>query len=108
MASLMSGKRYRNGSSRRRREVRETVAAWDVVREGDAYDLMRTLRPNSVDLLLTSPPYWGHRTYEQQHNWRIVEELGRDPLPPPLTSCTAGVAAFSVSSHFPSGTSIIS
>jgi site-specific DNA-methyltransferase (cytosine-N4-specific) len=41
--------------------------------QGDAFDLMPTLGSNSVDLLITSPPYWGHRTYHQQHNWRTLD-----------------------------------
>jgi DNA modification methylase len=46
-----------------------------IVREGDAYDLMRALRPASVDLIITSPPYWGHRTYEQHYDWSRFKEL---------------------------------
>ncbi|WP_433724620.1 DNA-methyltransferase [Actinoplanes sp. CA-051413] len=44
------------------------------VREGDAYDLIDKLPPNSVDLLITSPPYWGLRTYGQDHNEDILAE----------------------------------
>lgn len=35
---------------------------------------MRSLPPASVDLILTSPPYWGLRTYGQSHNPAILEE----------------------------------
>src|SRR5579863_10080902 len=35
------------------------------IRRGDAYDLIRRLPSSSVDLLLTSPPYWGLRSYGQ-------------------------------------------
>jgi site-specific DNA-methyltransferase (cytosine-N4-specific) len=45
-----------------------------VVRLGDAFDLLPTLERHSVDLLLTSPPYWGHRAYAQVHNWSILSE----------------------------------
>jgi DNA modification methylase len=41
---------------------------------GDAYDLLPLLPASSVDLILTSPPYWGHRSYGQQHNWDILDE----------------------------------
>ena len=41
---------------------------------GDAFDAIPRLSPNSIDLVLTSPPYWGHRTYDQQHNWDILKE----------------------------------
>lgn len=41
---------------------------------GDAYDLLPSLEPESVDLLITSPPYWGQRTYDQEHNWDILKD----------------------------------
>ena len=44
------------------------------VREGDAYDLMAKLPSQSVDLIITSPPYWGLRTYGMAHNENILEE----------------------------------
>lgn len=57
-----------------------------VVRLGDAFDLVCELAPNTVDLILTSPPYWGQRTYGSEHNWDIVhdwEATGRgDAIPP--------------------------
>jgi site-specific DNA-methyltransferase (adenine-specific) len=43
------------------------------VRHGDAYDLLATLPPKSVDLVITSPPYWGHRTYAADHNWETLK-----------------------------------
>lgn len=39
--------------------------------QGDAYDLFDRLEPESLDLVITSPPYWGLRAYGQQHNWDI-------------------------------------
>jgi predicted methyltransferase len=41
------------------------------VRSGDAFDLIRECAAESIDLLITSPPYWGLRTYDFEHNWRI-------------------------------------
>lgn len=38
---------------------------------GDSYDLAAELPPASLDLIITSPPYWGHRSYGQDHNWEI-------------------------------------
>lgn len=35
--------------------------------QGDAFDLIKEVRDHSVDLLLTSPPYWGLRSYGQDH-----------------------------------------
>lgn len=44
------------------------------VLHGDAYDLGATLDAKSIDLVITSPPYWGHRSYGQQHDWRILDK----------------------------------
>jgi site-specific DNA-methyltransferase (cytosine-N4-specific) len=82
MPVLAARTRYRRISTRRTLAC-ERTAGWDLVREGDAYDLIRTLKPNTVDLIITSPPYWGHRTYDQQHNWSIINEFARDPHNPP-------------------------
>jgi len=59
--------------------VRAATAAdvCDMVRQGDAYDLMQAVAPKSVDLIITSPPYWGHRTYDLPHNWNILTEWKR-------------------------------
>ncbi len=56
----------------------ETVAT---VKHGDAYDLLLSLPPASVDLIITSPPYWGHRTYAQEHNWNILKEWKKTANP---------------------------
>lgn len=42
--------------------------------QGDAFDLVPLLPPNSIDLIITSPPYWGQRTYGNDHNWGILDE----------------------------------
>ena len=54
--------------------IRATAAPVATVRHGDAYDLLPSLDPGSIDLLITSPPYWGHRTYEQEHNWDVFRD----------------------------------
>lgn len=41
---------------------------------GDAYDLLPSVPTGSVDLILTSPPYWGHRAYDRDHNWDVLRE----------------------------------
>ena len=41
---------------------------------GDAFDLASALQPASVDLILTSPPYWGLRTYGQDHNDSVLQD----------------------------------
>ncbi len=43
-------------------------------RVGDAFDLIRAIPNDSVDLVITSPPYWGLRTYGIRHNWNILDE----------------------------------
>jgi site-specific DNA-methyltransferase (cytosine-N4-specific) len=39
----------------------------------DAYDFLAGLPPHSVDLIITSPPYWGLRTYDLPHDGEILE-----------------------------------
>jgi site-specific DNA-methyltransferase (cytosine-N4-specific) len=50
-------------------------------RQGDAYDLIREIPAGTVDLIITSPPYWGQRSYGQEHNWNVHkawEKAGHD------------------------------
>src|SRR5438093_1440333 len=68
----------------------ETIAsAKDVTSEvinGDAFDLIGKCASESIDLLITSPPYWGLRTYDLEHNWQIAEDwkqTSTDPAMPP-------------------------
>jgi DNA modification methylase len=42
---------------------------------GDAFDLLDSLKPSSIDLLITSPPYWGHRDYGLYHNWELFNDI---------------------------------
>jgi DNA modification methylase len=42
---------------------------------GDAFDLLAELPAQSIDLLLTSPPYWGHRDYGLSHNWEFFNDI---------------------------------
>lgn len=44
------------------------------VYHGDAFDLMPTLEANSVDLIITSPPYWGLRSYGLDHDDAVLEK----------------------------------
>ena len=48
------------------------------IRKGDAFELIEELDNESVDLLITSPPFWGHRTYGLDHNWEILGEWETD------------------------------
>lgn len=52
----------------------DPISAKIQVRCGDAYDLMDDLPAESIDLLITSPPYWGLRLYGQEHNEEILRE----------------------------------
>ncbi|MFI1975436.1 DNA-methyltransferase [Streptomyces wedmorensis] len=58
------------------REVDELATGDDRIKvhQGDAYDLMAELPAESIDLLITSPPYWGLRSYGQEHNEDILKE----------------------------------
>jgi len=44
---------------------------------GDAYDLFGLLPADCVDLIITSPPYWGHRDYALKHNWKQFNDISR-------------------------------
>lgn len=60
--------------------------AWGEVRHGDAFDLIKSVEAESVDLVITSPPYWGLRTYGQDHNEEILSDWkaeGHDQLETP-------------------------
>jgi len=50
-------------------------ASTHTVLHGDAFDLLATLVPGAVDLLITSPPYWGHRDYGLPHNWDFFNDI---------------------------------
>lgn len=41
---------------------------------GDAFDLAARLEPKSLDLIITSPPYWGMRSYGLDHNEEILAQ----------------------------------
>lgn len=42
---------------------------------GDAYDLFSLIPDESIDLIITSPPYWGHRDYDLKHNWKLFNNI---------------------------------
>lgn len=44
---------------------------------GDAFDLFDQLPSASIDLIITSPPYWGHRDYDLEHNWNAFNNIPR-------------------------------
>lgn len=54
-------------------ELAAPMPAWRVV-HGDAYDLIPELPDHSVNCIVTSPPYWGQRTYALDHNWDTLRE----------------------------------
>lgn len=47
----------------------------DLVLEGDTFDLFQRLPECSIDLIITSPPYWGHRGYGLNHNWDFFNNI---------------------------------
>ncbi|MGA9669222.1 MAG: hypothetical protein WBQ94_08440, partial [Terracidiphilus sp.] len=46
-----------------------------IVVQGDAFDLLAKVPGDSIDLIITSPPYWGHREYGLGHNWDLFNEI---------------------------------
>jgi len=55
--------------------AKPATAAACTILHGDAFDLFASLKPASVDLLITSPPYWGHRDYGLEHNWELFNNI---------------------------------
>jgi DNA modification methylase len=53
--------------------VPEAGDVW--ILHGDAFDLFQNLAPKIVDLIITSPPYWGHREYGLGHNWNFFNHI---------------------------------
>lgn len=49
----------------------------DLVLYGDACDLFSQMPIDSVDLIITSPPYWGHRDYGLDHNWDMFNDISK-------------------------------
>ena len=57
-----------------------------VVIVGDAFDLIGDLADLSVDLILTSPPFWGLRSYGLEHNEHVLDHwraAGHERSQPP-------------------------
>jgi DNA modification methylase len=54
---------------------RQNIVAPDCVLDGDAFDLFGRVPAESVDLVITSPPYWGHREYGLSHNWELFNDI---------------------------------
>ena len=52
-----------------------SLATTCTILHGDAFDLFDHLTPFSIDLLITSPPYWGHRDYGLDHNWDLFNDI---------------------------------
>lgn len=49
------------------------------IRQVDAFDGLATLEPGSVNLVCTSPPYWGQRVYEQEFDAGVLHEWEVSP-----------------------------
>ena len=45
------------------------------VMHGNAFDLFSRVATSTVDLVITSPPYWGHRDYGLEHNWEFFNHI---------------------------------
>ena len=46
-----------------------------MIHEGNVLDVLPTLEKNSVQCVVTSPPFWGLRDYDNE------EQLGQEELP---------------------------
>lgn len=54
---------------------KDIAALYGRVLLGDAFDLLDDLPDQSIDLIITSPPYWGHREYGLEHNWETFNNI---------------------------------
>jgi site-specific DNA-methyltransferase (cytosine-N4-specific) len=50
-----------------------TEALVDGVHTGDAFDLVGRVPDDAVDLVVTSPPYWGLRSYGLPHDEKVLD-----------------------------------
>lgn len=55
-------------------ESRGRIPKQGEIRQGDAFDLIAEVPADSVDLILTSPPYWGLRSYGLKPRSDILEQ----------------------------------
>jgi DNA modification methylase len=72
----------RSSAAAATKQISRKLAVTAEILHGDAFDLVDQLPPRSIDLIVTSPPYWGLRTYSGDHNWDILDEWsasGRSP-----------------------------
>ena len=56
------------------------------VLQGDAFDLIENMGDKEIDLVLTSPPYWGLRSYGLEYREDVLEQwkqAGNTPETPP-------------------------
>ncbi len=75
----------RGRAKQRGRAILRGRVRWSVT-QGDAFDLLPRERPTSIDLIVTSPPYWGLRTYGLKHDESILaawKKAADDPSVPP-------------------------
>lgn len=78
---------YRGGMSHQMPLAEEALGDGGEVWHGDAYDLVSQLPSDSTDLILTSPPYWGLRTYGHVHDEQVLDRwtadgMSTDRVPP--------------------------
>lgn len=70
----------------RRSTSRVVLDPGSTVRAGDAFDLIHGVGDGAVDLILTSPPYWGLRSYGHKHRDDVLARWsadGRSPVEAP-------------------------
>ncbi|HEX8303977.1 MAG TPA: site-specific DNA-methyltransferase [Jatrophihabitans sp.] len=55
-------------------KITQSCNGMSSIRAGDAFDLIEELEDHSVDLIATSPPYWGLRDYGMAHDESVLEQ----------------------------------
>ena len=66
-------KASQRGQEVEQEQVLVSVKDLPQVSVGDAYDLVERLPERSVDCVVTSPPYWGLRSYGHEHDETLLE-----------------------------------
>ena len=49
--------------------------------QGDVMDIMKKIPDNSIDCIITSPPYWNCRTYLPEQHPNKTKEIGTEKHP---------------------------
>jgi len=73
--TTIPAEKFLQGTDQSNSALAKTNKNWVVIKVGDTRDLVAALHSNSVETIVTSPPYYGHRDYG------VDGQIGREPTP---------------------------